>query len=107
MLVWELPIPEFDPENALHREIAALGAECERTAAGVVLPEGDPPRKRRAIREALADAGLTARAEALVARVVGGRGGQTAGRGVDPKRRGPAPGRPSRAKPRKSQARSR
>ena len=71
MLVWELPIPEFDPENALHREIAALGAECERTAAGVVLPEGDPPRKRRAIREALADAGLAARADALVARLLG------------------------------------
>jgi hypothetical protein len=70
MLVWELPIPEFDPENALHREIAALGAECERTAARVVLPEGGPPRKRRAIREALADAGLAARAEALVARLL-------------------------------------
>jgi hypothetical protein len=72
MLVWELPIPLFDPRDGLHREIAALGAECERTAAGVVLPEGDPRRKRRAIREALADEGLAARAEALVARLLGG-----------------------------------
>jgi len=71
MLVWELPIPLFDPRDGLHREIAALGAECERTAAGVVLPEGGPPRKRRAIREALADTGLAARAEALVARLLG------------------------------------
>jgi hypothetical protein len=74
MLTWELPIPEFDPENGLHREIAALGAECERVASTVVLPEGSPPKKRRAIRGALADAGLAERADALVTRLLDGRG---------------------------------
>lgn len=71
MLVWELPIPLFDPEDALHREIAALGQQCERVAAAVPLPAGDAPKKRRAIREALAEAGLSARADALVARLLG------------------------------------
>lgn len=70
MLAWELPIPLFDPEDALHREMAALGEECERVAAAVPLPAGDAPRKRRAIREALAGAGLAARADALVARLL-------------------------------------
>ena len=29
-LVWELPIPEYDPRNALHRDLAAAAA----TASG-------------------------------------------------------------------------
>jgi SAM-dependent methyltransferase len=31
--VWELPIPTFDPENALHRKIAELGASAENLIA--------------------------------------------------------------------------
>lgn len=69
-LIWELPIPEFDPAIELHREIAALGAEAEATAAAVPLPSGDFRRKRRAIRDALRDAGIAARIEALVARLL-------------------------------------
>jgi hypothetical protein len=65
-LVWELPIPEYDGGIGLHRELASAGAEAERVAAAVVLPEGDFRRKRRAIRGALAQTGLAARMETLV-----------------------------------------
>jgi hypothetical protein len=71
-LIWELPIPEFDAGSALHREMAAVGAEAETMAATVPLPQGDYRRKRRAIRAALAEAGLAARMEALVARLLNG-----------------------------------
>jgi hypothetical protein len=69
-LVWELPIPEYDGGIELHRELAAAGAEAEGVAAAVVLREGDFRRKRRAIREALAQAGLAVRMEALVGRLL-------------------------------------
>ncbi|MCC7276561.1 MAG: N-6 DNA methylase [Alphaproteobacteria bacterium] len=69
-LVWELPIPEFSPREPLHRELAAAAEEAERVAAAVALPEGDYRRKRRAIRDALAAAGLTVRMEALVGRLL-------------------------------------
>lgn len=65
-LIWELPIPEFDPDVPLHREITAVAAEAEVIAAAVLLPQGDFRRKRRAIRDALADRGLAARMNALV-----------------------------------------
>jgi hypothetical protein len=70
-LVWELSIPEFDGSLDLHRKLAAAGAEAERAASTVVLPDGDYRRKRRAIREALAATGLAGRMEALVARLLG------------------------------------
>jgi hypothetical protein len=69
-LIWELRIPEFDGSLELHRELAAAGGEAETTAAAVVLPEGDYRRKRRAIREALAQTGLAARMEGSVARLL-------------------------------------
>jgi hypothetical protein len=69
-LVWELPIREFDNSSTLHRELAAAGAESEAVAEAVVLPEGDYRRKRRAIRDALVRAGLAARMEALVGRLL-------------------------------------
>lgn len=69
-LVWELPIPEFNGNIQLHRELAAAGAEAETTAAAGVLPEGDYRRKRRAIRDTLARTGLAARMEALVGRLL-------------------------------------
>lgn len=69
-VVWELPIPEFDGGLELHRELAATAAEAEATAEAVILPDGDYRRKRRAIREALADTGLAARMDVLVARLL-------------------------------------
>jgi SAM-dependent methyltransferase len=71
-LVWELAIPEFDRADSLHRDLAAVAAEAEKTAAAVALPGGDYRGKRRAIRDALAEAGIGERIEALVARLLDG-----------------------------------
>jgi hypothetical protein len=71
-LVWELPIPEFASDQPLHRDLAAAGAEAEGLAAQVALPGGHFTAKRRAIRMALAEAGVAQRIEALVARLLDG-----------------------------------
>jgi SAM-dependent methyltransferase len=71
-LIWELPIPEFDARNPDHQALAALAAEAETLAAAVPLAEGAHfTRQRRAIRDALDAAGLTARLDAAVARLPG------------------------------------
>jgi hypothetical protein len=72
-LVWELPVPEYDRRHALHRELADAAAEAERVAAIVPLREGAHfMRQRRAIRDALAEDGIAATIDALVARLLGG-----------------------------------
>ncbi|MBY0330237.1 MAG: hypothetical protein K2X49_06160 [Acetobacteraceae bacterium] len=71
-LMWELPIPEYDARDPLHRDLAALAAEAERVAAAVPLREGACfTTQRRAIREALAATGIAARIDAAVARLPG------------------------------------
>jgi hypothetical protein len=70
-LVWELPIPEFDRRQALHRELADAASEAEPVAAAVPLHEGSHfMRQRRAIRDALAEDGIAATIDALVARLL-------------------------------------
>lgn len=72
-LPWELPIPEYDGEDELHRELAAAAAEAERIAALVPLREGAHfTAHRRAIRAALAADGIAARIDALVIRMLDG-----------------------------------
>ena len=70
-LIWELPIPEYDGRNALHQRIAALAGECEALAATVVLDAGAYfTTQRRAIRDALGEAGLMQRLDTLVAELL-------------------------------------
>jgi hypothetical protein len=70
-LVWELPIPEFDPRQPLHGELAAAASEAERIAAAVPLKEGAHfTASRRAIRDALAEGGIAERIDALVERLL-------------------------------------
>lgn len=72
-LIWELPIPEFDPGQPLHRELAKAAVEAERVAALAELRDDQHFRtKRRAIRNALAAAGIAQRIDALVARLLDG-----------------------------------
>ena len=69
--VWELPIPEFDGRNALHRELAEAAALAERVAVTVELKEGVHfMRQRRAIHDALAADGIAAQIDALVTRLL-------------------------------------
>lgn len=66
-LVWTLPIPEYDPAETLHRDLAAAAARAEKIAATVPLSDtAHFTAKRRAIREALAADGVAAEIEALV-----------------------------------------
>ena len=70
-LVWELPIPEYDRLNSLHRELSQAAAEAERVAVSVALREGVHfTRQRRAIRDALATDGIAGRIDALVDRLL-------------------------------------
>jgi hypothetical protein len=70
-LVWELPIPEYDRRAPLHRDLAVAAAQAERVAAIVPLREGAHfMRQRRAIRDALAENGIAATIDALVARLL-------------------------------------
>ena len=71
-LMWELPIPEFDARDGLHQELVVAAAECEAVATAVPLNAGTYfTQQRKAIRDALADAGLSARIDALIARLPG------------------------------------
>lgn len=70
-LVWELPIPEFNRRQALHRDLAEAAVSAEQVAATVPLAEGAHfMRQRRTIRDALTADGIAARIDALVARLL-------------------------------------
>ena len=72
-VMFNLPIPRFDPGAALHHELAATGAEAERFAAQVGLAEDSRFQRARAlIRAALTDAGIARRIDDLVARLLDG-----------------------------------
>jgi hypothetical protein len=72
-LPWELPVPEYNPQDPLHRELADASEEAERIAARVLLREGAHfTSQRRAIRDALAADGIAGRIDALVARLLDG-----------------------------------
>lgn len=66
-LVWTLPIPEFDPDEALHQDIAAAALSAAEVAARVELPEDAHfTTKRRLIRQALVADGIAETIERLV-----------------------------------------
>jgi hypothetical protein len=57
-VMFNLPIPRFDPKNRLHRDLAAAAEDAEKIAAAVALPEGVKfQRARKMIRNALTEAG--------------------------------------------------
>ncbi len=68
-----LPIPRFDPKNAPHAELAAAGAAAEKIAAKVEIPDDlHFQTARRRVRAALAEAGISKRIDALVAKLLDG-----------------------------------
>lgn len=70
-LVWELPIPEYDRREQLHRDLAEAAVQAERVAAIVLLKERVHfTAHRRAIREALMADGIAAQIDALVTRLL-------------------------------------
>jgi len=71
-VVFTLPIPPFDAAASLHADLADAAREAETVAKVVTLPVNVKfQRARKLIRDALTDAGIAPRIEALVAGVVG------------------------------------
>ncbi len=71
--VFNLPIPRFDRDDTLHRDIATAARTAERVAGDVPLNEGEyfvTTRKR--IRAALAEDGVAERLEKLVVELLNG-----------------------------------
>ena len=72
-VMFNLPIPRFDAKIALHCDLATAAEEAEKVAAAVSLPEGVKfQRARRMVRDALASARVSARTDALVAKLLDG-----------------------------------
>jgi hypothetical protein len=70
-VVFTLPIARFEAGNALHQNLAAAAREAEAVAAAVALPEGVRfQRARKLVRDALTEAGVAPRIDALVARLL-------------------------------------
>lgn len=66
-LVWTLPIPEFDPNEALHQDLAGAALHAAEVAARVELPDDAHfTAKRRLIRQALVADGVAETIERLV-----------------------------------------
>jgi hypothetical protein len=70
-VMFNLPIPLFDPSEQLHNDLATAAAQAERTAAAFELPETVKfQRARKLIRDALTDSGIAPRIDQLVARLL-------------------------------------
>jgi hypothetical protein len=71
-LIWELPIPEYDRREVIHRDLAAAAAVAETIAASVTLAEKAYfTHLRRLIRDALIQHGVAGQIDVLVARLLG------------------------------------
>ena len=72
-VVFNLPIPLFDAANSLHAALAAAAERAGGFVAEVPLKEGEHfTRARRRIRDALAEDGVAAEIDALVAKLLDG-----------------------------------
>jgi hypothetical protein len=70
-LVWQVPIPMWDPANATHQALAATAAEAEAHVAGLTLATNKRfEAVRRDVRESLTAAGLLGRLDDLTAQVL-------------------------------------
>jgi len=66
-LVWTLPIPEYDPAEVLHADLAAAAQHAADVAARVELPDAAHfTAKRRLVRQALTEDGVAETIERLV-----------------------------------------
>jgi SAM-dependent methyltransferase len=72
-VIFNLPIPRFDPKNKTHVALASASLEAGKVAAAIELPEGVKfQRARGLVRSALAEAGIAKRIDDLVARLLDG-----------------------------------
>lgn len=72
-VMFTLSIPRFDLKNGLHKDLAVAGAEAEKIASKVELPEKTHfQTARRRVREALTATGISKRIDDLVAKLLSG-----------------------------------
>jgi hypothetical protein len=72
-VMFNLPIPRFDENNKLHRDLAEAAQEAEKIAAEVALPENVKfQQARRLVRDALTEAGISRKIDTLVAHLLDG-----------------------------------
>jgi SAM-dependent methyltransferase len=72
-VIFNLPIPRFDPKNKVHTALSKAAAEAEEIAAAIDLPvDVKFQRARGLVRRALAEAGVAKRIDDLVARLLDG-----------------------------------
>ncbi|MBM0169186.1 Eco57I restriction-modification methylase domain-containing protein [Altererythrobacter sp. C41] len=70
-VIWNLPIPRFNPKERLHSALAAAGARAEQAAATVELVESEKfQRARRRVREALIADGVAGEIDELVEKLL-------------------------------------
>jgi hypothetical protein len=70
-VMFNLPIPRFDPNMKLHRDLAAAAERAEKVAAIVALEEGEHfTRARKRIRDALRADGVADEIDELVERLL-------------------------------------
>ena len=70
-VIFNLPIPRFDPKNKTHAALAKAEAEAEKIASALELPEGVKfQRARGLVRAALTEAGVANRIDALVGQLL-------------------------------------
>lgn len=71
-VIFELPIPAYEPSNALHQELAATARVAEEVAASVTLPPGMHfVRARSMVRGALLTDGVGQKVEELIGTLLG------------------------------------
>lgn len=75
--LWKLPIPEYDPDDALHRELGALGSKAEASVASLALERIHFATQRRRIREHLLTSHLGEALDVAVERLLATEGGHT------------------------------
>ena len=69
--VWRLPLPIFDPDNAVHVELGELAKRAEEIAKAVSLPKGKRfEALRRTVREAIAATDVGKEIERLVVAIL-------------------------------------
>jgi predicted RNA methylase len=72
-VIFNLPIPRFDPKDELHLALANAAAQAEEAAANVVLPDGVKfQRARGLVRTALTEAKVSQKINDLVAKLLDG-----------------------------------
>jgi hypothetical protein len=70
-VIFNQPIPRFDPKNKLHLNLAEAAARAETLAATIQFPEGVKfQRARRMVRDLLKEAGISGMIDALVMKLL-------------------------------------